>query len=83
MTVDAHLHVRNLERSVRPAWEAALELFGPERLMWGSDWPLTVLIGGYGHAWRVMSSLVGELSPNEQARILSGTATSVYALAPR
>jgi L-fuconolactonase len=65
---------------VRPAWETALELFGPERLMWGSDWPLTVLVGGYRHAWEVMASLIGELTPDEQALILSGTATSVYDL---
>jgi L-fuconolactonase len=65
---------------VRPAWEAALELFGPERLMWGSDWPITVLVGGYSHAWDVMSSLVAELSADEQALILSGTATAVYGL---
>jgi L-fuconolactonase len=65
----------------RPAWDVALELFGPERLMWGSDWPITVLVGGYGHAWEVMSSLVAELSPDEQERILSGTARSVYRLA--
>jgi L-fuconolactonase len=65
---------------VRPAWEVALELFRPERLMWGSDWPLTVLTGGYRHAWDVMSALIAELSPDEQARILSGTATSVYDL---
>jgi L-fucono-1,5-lactonase len=66
---------------VRPAWEVALELFGPERLMWGSDWPITVLVEGYGHAWEVMSSLVAELSADEQERILSGTARSVYGLA--
>ncbi len=66
--------------AVRPAWEVALELFGPQRLMWGGDWPLTVLVGGYGHAWGVMSSLVAELSPDEQERVLSGTATSVYGL---
>jgi L-fuconolactonase len=65
---------------VRPAWEIALELFGPERLMWGSDWPITALVGGYGHAWDVMSSLIAELSPDEQERILSGTARSVYRL---
>ncbi|MGZ5329511.1 MAG: amidohydrolase family protein [Actinomycetota bacterium] len=65
---------------VRPAWEVALELFGPKRLMWGSDWPLTVLVGGYAHVWDVMSSLVAELSPDEQALLLSGTATSVYHL---
>jgi len=65
---------------VRPALEVALELFGPDRLMWGSDWPVTVLVGGYAHVWEVMSSLVAELSPDEQALLLSGTATSVYEL---
>ena len=68
---------------VRPAWDVALELFGPERLMWGSDWPLTVLTGGYRHTWEVMSSLVAELTPDEQALILSGTATAVYGLSIR
>jgi L-fuconolactonase len=66
---------------VRPAWEVALELFGPERLMWGSDWPLTVLVGGYGHAWHVMFTLIAELSPHEQDLILAGTARSLYGLA--
>jgi len=65
---------------VRPAWDAALEHFGPSRLMWGSDWPLTVLTGGYARAWDTMSSLVSELSPDEQAEILARTATSVYGL---
>jgi L-fuconolactonase len=65
---------------VRPAWEVALELFGPERLMWGSDWPLTVLVGGYQQAWDVMSSLVAELSPDEQAHVMSATAAGVYKL---
>jgi L-fuconolactonase len=63
---------------VRPAWDVALELFGPERLMWGSDWPISVLVGGYGHAWDVMSALIGELSDDEQERILCATATAVY-----
>jgi L-fuconolactonase len=65
---------------VRPAWEAALELFGPGRLMWGSDWPLTVLVGGYGYAWDVMSSLIAELSPDEQSQVMRSTAASVYKL---
>jgi L-fuconolactonase len=65
---------------VRPAWEVALELFGPARLMWGSDWPLTTLTGGYGAAWDTMSALISELGPGEQAAILTGTATAVYGL---
>jgi len=67
--------------AVRPAWEVALELFGPGRLMWGSDWPLTVLVGGYLHGWQVMSALIGELSADEQEQIRSGTAATIYALA--
>ena len=66
--------------AVRPAWETALELFGPDRLMWGSDWPLTVPVGGYSTAWAVMASLIGELSIDEQAMVLAGTASSVYRL---
>ena len=68
---------RSRSTSVRPAWEVALELFGPARLMWGSDWPMTVPAGGYGHL-DVMSALIGELSPHEQVQILSGTARSTY-----
>ncbi|WP_214406816.1 amidohydrolase family protein [Pseudonocardia lacus] len=65
---------------VRPAWDAALELFGPDRLMWGSDWPMTLLTTGYAGTWAVMSTLVGELSADEQAQLLSGTADRVYRL---
>lgn len=65
---------------VRPAWDAALELFGPQRLMWGSDWPLTVLGNGYLSTWQVMSRLISELSYDEQEMLLRGTATSVYQL---
>lgn len=66
--------------SVRPAWDVALELFGPSRLMYGGDWPMTVLVGGYQPVWQVTSTLLGELSPAEQARLVAGTATEVYGL---
>jgi L-fuconolactonase len=65
---------------VRPAWEAALELFGPDRLMWGSDWPMTLLTAGYAGTWQVLAALVGELAPAEQEQVLSTTATRVYGL---
>lgn len=66
--------------AVRPAWEAALELFGPDRLMWGSDWPLTLLTAGYAGTWDVMSALIGELAPTEQEQLLFRTASRVYRL---
>lgn len=67
--------------ALRPAWDAALECFGPGRLLYGGDWPISVQVGGYGKAWDVYSQLIEELSPGEQSSILAGTATRVYGLA--
>lgn len=64
--------------AVRPAWEVALELFGPDRLMWGSDWPMTLRSGGYARAWEALASLVAELAPGEQDAVLRRTAQGVY-----
>lgn len=66
--------------ALRPVWDTALDLFGPQRLMYGGDWPLTVPTGGYQHAWEVVSELIGELSPADQLSILSGTAADVFRL---
>ncbi|HEX5533157.1 MAG TPA: amidohydrolase family protein [Actinomycetales bacterium] len=67
-------------QALRPAWEVALEVFGPGRLMFGSDWPISVPHGGYEPTFEVLAALVGELSPAEQALVMSGTARSVYGL---
>ncbi|TNC24913.1 amidohydrolase family protein [Amycolatopsis alkalitolerans] len=69
--------------AVRPAFEAALDLFGPDRLMYGGDWPMTVHFGGYGPAWQIYSVLLDELSEAERARVLSGTANAVYGVGER
>ena len=66
--------------ALRPVWEAALELFGPDRLMFGSDWPMTVPEGGYRPTYDVLAALIGELTADEQRSILGGTARSVYRL---
>lgn len=67
--------------ALRPAWDAALELFGPDRLMWGSDWPMTLLAEGYRGTWEVLATLVDELTATERAALLGGTADRVYGLA--
>ncbi|MCA9833622.1 MAG: amidohydrolase family protein [Thermomicrobiales bacterium] len=61
-------------------WEIALEAFGPERLLWGSDWPMSVPHGGYRvHARRIWS-LLDELTDRERRAILGDTARRVYKL---
>ena len=66
--------------ALRPAWETALECFGPDRLMYGGDWPMTVPAGGYLPHWRIVRALVDELAPGEQASVLAGTARRTYHL---
>jgi L-fuconolactonase len=65
---------------LRGVVEFAFELFGPERLMFGSDWPVAELGGGYVKMRTELSKLFDQLSAPERDAILSTTATRFYAL---
>jgi L-fuconolactonase len=65
---------------LRPYADAALEAFGPDRLMYGSDWPVCTLAADYGRVLGTARELVGALSRDEQAAVFGGTAERVYAL---
>ncbi len=67
--------------ALREVLDHALACFGAERLMHGSDWPMTVPHGGYAATHTALvgpGSLLAELSPAEQEHLLSGTATRTY-----
>ncbi len=60
-----------------------LACFGPDRMMWGSDWPVVNLAGGYTH-WREASlELLAGLSGTELDAILGNTAMKFYDLFAR
>ncbi len=61
-------------------WDTALELFGAERLMWGSDWPMSIPDGGYAPTAGILDELVSQLSVDEQRAILADTAIRTYRL---
>ena len=63
-----------------PYLDIALAAFGPDRLMFGSDWPVCLLSGDYAEVAGIISDLCGQLSPDEQAAIWGGTATRFYGL---
>lgn len=65
---------------LRPYTEFALEVFGPGRLMFGSDWPVCLLAAGYSAWAEAATELAGELSPTERAEVFGGTASRVYQL---
>jgi L-fuconolactonase len=65
---------------LRPVVELAVDAFGPSRLMFGSDWPLAELAGGY-RPWKdAYVELTGQLAPAEQASIDRLNARRVYGI---
>jgi L-fuconolactonase len=65
---------------IRPFVEFAAGLFGPGRLMFGSDWPVSELAGGYARTWAELSRVLGELPAADREEILAGTARRYYRL---
>ena len=60
-----------------------LEAFGAERVMFGSDWPVCLLVSDYAGVYGLARSLSGGLSAAEQSAVFGGTADRVYRLAER
>lgn len=69
--------------TLRPAVDHVLGCFGPERVMFGSDWPVCELAGSYGRIVAAAQELTASLSADEQADIFGRTARRVYGLAGR
>jgi len=66
-----------------PYLDVALAAFGPERLMFGSDWPVCLLSGDYAEVAGIVREFCGALSIAEQAAIWGGTASRFYGLMNR
>jgi L-fuconolactonase len=63
-----------------PYVDHLLAVFGPGRLIWGSDWPVVELAGGY-ERWRAATQqLLAPLSAEERDAILGETAARAYRL---
>ena len=57
-----------------------LERFTPARVMWGSDWPVVDLAGGYRRWREATETLLQGLSVPERDAVLGGTAVGFYGL---
>nr|WP_230686884.1 amidohydrolase family protein [Catellatospora vulcania] len=66
--------------AIVPFVETALELFGPDRLLIGSDWPVCELVASYADALAAVGSCLSGLSPSERAAVEGGTAIRTYGL---
>jgi L-fuconolactonase len=63
-----------------PCYETALAAFGPDRLMFGSDWPVCTLGAPYDRVLAAATTLTAGLSQLERDQVFAGTARRVYRL---
>jgi len=63
---------------LRPAVDHVLKCFGPQRLLWGSDWPVLNLAGDYEQWLKASETLLADLSADDKAAIFGGNAARIY-----
>ena len=63
---------------LRPYTDIALDAFGPERCMFGSDWPVCELAASYEQVFQAAQRVTDQLSTAERAHVFGQTATRFY-----
>jgi L-fucono-1,5-lactonase len=63
---------------LRPYVDHLLAVFGPQRLLWGSDWPVVNLAGGYERWREATATLLTPLTGSERAAVLGDNAARLY-----
>ena len=69
-----------LAEAWKPSIDAAIELFGPDRCMFESNFPVDKQSFSYDALWNAFKLLSAGYSPDERALLFSGTARRVYRL---
>ena len=65
---------------LRPYVERVVELFGYDRLMFGSDWPVCTQAATYGQVISAYREALGRLSDTDRDAVFGGNATRFYRL---
>jgi L-fuconolactonase len=65
---------------LEPYVTRVVDIFGAERLMYGSDWPVCLLAGQYGAVKNALEEALPQLSPEDQAMLFGGNAIRFYDL---
>jgi len=64
--------------SLRPWVLACLDLWGPERAFFGTNWPVDRLFSSYGDVLAAYDELISGYPEEDRRRIFSGTARRVF-----
>jgi L-fuconolactonase len=71
---------RTRREEILPFVDHLLDIFGPHRLMWGSDWPVVELVAPYSDWFGQIRAFIARLSEAEQKLILGDVARAFYRL---
>src|SRR5260221_14100217 len=64
----------------KPFLDVAFEAFGPDRLMFGSDWPVVLLAASHDQAFKLVREYVIRLGEGTEAKVFGLNATRFYDL---
>jgi len=79
MVVEADWHAWK-PADFRPYLDVVFDAFGPERLMFGSDWPVCLLAGSYARVKELVADYVGRNCPQHKEKIFGDNAARFYQL---
>lgn len=74
---------RTQAADVQPYIDLVLERFGPERVMFGSNWPVALVAGSYASTFRASLETLERLSRSDLEQVLRGSAERCYLASPR
>ena len=65
---------------IKPYMDLALTAFGPDRIMFGSDWPVCLVAGNYEKVKSLATNFIAQLNSNEQENFMGANAIKFYNL---
>jgi L-fuconolactonase len=65
---------------IKPFVSSLVEWFGTSRLMWGSDWPVALLVANYQDTLHAMRTALGKLEPQEEEKLFRSSGMNFYQL---
>ena len=86
---DMHCKVSGMATEANPGtWQSeivpyvahVIECFGFDRLMWGSDWPVCLLVDGYESIKDGAVAAVGDIAPDDFVKLMGGNVARFYRL---
>jgi L-fuconolactonase len=68
------------QEAIRPYLDVVFEAFGPDRLMFGSDWPVCLLAASYEEVCNLVTGYAAPLPEGQREKLFGGNAVAFYGL---